>query len=171
MAELSDQARRAELIRLAERDYDQTSEFIRSVVGVTSTTRGWAVTVWLAVLGLSLQQHQAALAVLGSFVLLPFALLDAYHSWLYGQALRHARHIENLTAAYYRAIESGEDDEELWSDLDVDLASHRFGLYSHFRRFALPEIRAARPKLVFQWFYPGLCGAGLLAALLILIFG
>jgi hypothetical protein len=162
--------RRAELIRLLERDYDQTSEFIRSIVGTTSTTRGWAVTVWLAVLGFAVQQSKWALALLGSFILAPFALLDAYHSWLYGQALHHARAIEKISAAYYRAVESGEDDEDLWPDLDVELASHRFGLYSHFRRFALPEVASSRPQLVFRYFYPGLLVAGLLAALLIALF-
>jgi hypothetical protein len=170
-AAMTDEERRAELIRLLERDYDQTGEFIRSVVGTTSTTRGWAVTAWLAVLGFAIQQSEAALALLGSFILIPFALLDAYHSWLYGQALRHARSIEDLSAAYYRAVESGEDDEELWPDLDADLAAHRFGLYSQFRRFHLPEIKAARPRLVFQYFYPGLFGVGLLSALLLALFG
>lgn len=162
--------RRAELIRLLERDYDQTSEFIRSIVGTTSTTRGWAVTVWLAVLGFAIQQSEAALALLGSFILAPFALLDAYHSWLYGQALRHVRGIESLAADYYRAVESGPDDETLWLDLDADLAAHRFGLYSHFRRFQLPEITSARPQLVFRYFYPGLFATGLVAALLIALF-
>lgn len=168
---MTDEKRRAELIRLLERDYDQTSEFIRSIVGTTSTTRGWAVTVWLGILGFAIQQNEAALALLGSFILAPFALLDAYHAWLYGQALRHARSIENLAAAYYRAVESGEDDETLWLDLDADLAAHRFGLYSQFRRFQLPEIASARPQLVFRYFYPGLFATGLLVSLLILLFG
>jgi hypothetical protein len=169
--EMTDEKRRAELMRLVERDYDQTSDFIRSIVGTTSTTRGWAVTVWLAVLGFAIQQSEAGLALLGSLILAPFYLLDAYHSWLYGQALRHARGIENLAAAYYRAVESGEDDEALWPDLDADLAAHRFGLYSHFRRFQLPEITSARPQLVFRYFYPGLFVTGLLAALLIALIG
>lgn len=159
-----------EQVRLLERDYDQTAEFIRSVVGTTSTARGWAVTVWLAVLGVAIQQSKVALALLASIVVLPFGILDAYHSWLYGEALRHARRIEDLSAAYFRAVESGEDDEELWLDLRAELATHRFGLYSHFRRFQLPEIRAARPRIVFQVFYPGLIGTGLIAAALIAFF-
>jgi hypothetical protein len=159
--------RMGEQIRLLERDYDQTAEFIRSVVGTTSTARGWAVTVWLAVLGVGIQQNKVALAILASLVLIPFAILDAYHSWLYGEALRHARDIEHLSAAYFRAVESGDDDEELWLDFKAELATHRFGLYSHFRRFQLPEIRTARPRIVFQIFYPGLIGAGLVAAALI----
>src|SRR5439155_10756294 len=134
------------------RDYDQTGRFIRSVVGTISIARGWAVTVWLALLGVGVQQANPAFAVLASFVLVPFALLDGYHSWLYSKALRHARGLENLAAAYYRALESGEDDDELLPDLEAGLASHRFGLYSHLRRFSLPELRSARPKLVFQVF-------------------
>lgn len=165
-----DEKRRAELIRLLERDYDQTSEFIRSIVGTTSTTRGWAVTVWLAVLGFSIQQSDAALALLGSFIIAPFALLDLYHSSLYGQALGHARGIEDLVAGYYRAVESGPDDEDLWLDLDVNLATHRFGLYSYFRPFQLLKINSARPQLVFRYFYPGMFATGLLASLLIALF-
>jgi hypothetical protein len=162
-----DDERVVELVRLLERDYDQTGEFIRSLVGTVATTRGWAVTVWLALLGVAIQEDSPALAVLAGFVLVPFGLLDAYHSWLYSQALRHARGLEQLSADYYRAVERGNEDEELELDFEAGMAAHRFGLYSHFRRFSLPELRAARPRLVFQWFYPGLVCAAILAAILI----
>ncbi len=164
-----EEGRIRELVRLLERDYDQTSEFIRSVVGTASTTRGWAVTVWLALLGVAVQQERPALALLAGATIVPFALLDAYHSWLYGQALRHARGIEDLSASYYRAVERGEDDEDLMFDFQVAIAAHRFGLYSQFRRFSVPELRAARPKLVFQWFYPGLFIAAIVTAVLIAV--
>lgn len=160
-----------ELVRLLERDYDQTGEFIRSVVGSISITRGWAVTVWLALLGIGIQQTNAAFAVLASAVLVPFGLLDGYYSWLYSQALHHARALESLTADYYGAIEHGDDDEELVLDFEARLGAHRFGLYSHLRRFSLPELRSARPRLVFQAFYPGLILGGIGAATLILVFG
>lgn len=150
-----------------ERDYDQTGEFIRSLVGTISTMRGWAVTVWLALLGVAVQQERSGLAVLASVALVPFGLLDAYHSWLYGQALRHARGLERLSADYYRAVERGEDDEELLLDFETGMAAHRFGLYSHFRRFSLPELRTARPRLVFQWFYPGLVCTAIGVAVLV----
>jgi hypothetical protein len=163
--------RSKELVRLVERDYDQTSEFIRSVIGTTSTTRGWAVTVWLALLGVSIQQSNPALALLAGFILIPFGLLDAYHSWLYSEALDHARGLERLAASYYLALEKGEDDEDLVLDFEERLGAHSFGLYRNFKRFQLPEIRAARPRLVFAYFYPGLLGAALLAALLLLLFG
>jgi hypothetical protein len=150
-----------ELVRLVERDYDQTAEFIRSVVGTTSTTRGWAVTVWLALMGFAIDHSSIGLALLAGFVLLPFALLDAYHSWLYSEALKHARALEHLSASYYAAVEGGEDDEDLIFDFEAILGSHRFGLYRNFRRFQLPEIKAARPQLVFRYFYPGLLLASL----------
>lgn len=75
--------RRREMMRLVERDYDQASDFIRSIAGTISTTRGWSVTVWLAVLGVAISQSSAALAALAGVVLLPFLLLDLYYSWLY----------------------------------------------------------------------------------------
>src|ERR1700759_2127787 len=81
----SETPRMAELVRLIERDYDQTAEFIRSVVSTILTTRGWCVTVWLAVLGLAIDHSSVGLAILAAFLLFPFGLLDAYHSWLYSE--------------------------------------------------------------------------------------
>lgn len=171
MTTMSEDPRIAELVRLVERDYDQTAEFIRSVVGTTLTTRGWCVTVWLAVLGLAIDHGSVGLAALAAFILTPFGLLDAYHSWLYSEALKHARALEQLSTSYYAAVESGEDDEDLIFDFEAALGSHRFGLYGNFKRFQLPEIRNARPELVFRWFYPGLAAAALVSAVLIAIFG
>jgi hypothetical protein len=167
---MTNDPRIAELVRLVERDYDQTAEFIRSVVGTTSTTRGWAVTVWLALIGIAIDHDSVGLALLAAFVLLPFCLLDAYHSWLYGEALKHARALERLSSSYYEAVEGGEDDEELVFDFEATLGSHHFGLYHNFQRFQLPEIRAARPQLVFHYFYPGLLLASLVAVGLIATF-
>lgn len=163
--------RTAELVRLLERDYDHTAEFIRSLVGTISTTRGWAVTVWLALIGVAVQQDCPSLALVASVALVPFGLLDAYHSWLYGQALRHARGLEQLSADYYRVVERGGDDEDLGLDFEAGMAAHRFGLYSEFRRFSLIELRTARPRLVFRWFYPGLLCAALAVAVLIALLG
>lgn len=126
--------------------------------------------MWLAVLGVAIQQQSWALALLASVAVLPFSLLDAYYSWLYGQALRHGRALENLSAAYYRAIEAGDDDADLVADFESEAAAHRLGLYAHFRRFSIPELRSVRPKLVFQWFYPGLVAIAALAAILIALF-
>jgi len=156
-----DEQRTAELVRLVERDYDQTTEFIRSVVGTTTTIRGWAITVWLAVIGVAIERGSWELSLFAVTALLPFAFLDAYHSWLYSQALRHARALEDLSAAYYRAVERGEDDEDILLDFEASLAAHTFGMYSHFRRFEIPELRAARPRAVFFAFYPGLATVGL----------
>ena len=51
------------------------------------------------------------------------------------------------------------------------MAAHRLGLYSEFRRFSLIELRTARPRLVFRWFYPGLLCAALAVAVLIALLG
>jgi hypothetical protein len=167
---LSDQ-RTEEMVRLVERDYDQTSQFIRSVVSTISTMRGWAVTVWLALLGVAVESATPGLAALAGIVLLPFGLIDAYHSWLYSEALKHARALERLSAAHFSAVEMGEDDEELVFDFEAMLGSYKFGLYRNFRRFQLPELRAARPQLVFRFFYPGLLLGGIVAAGLLAILG
>jgi hypothetical protein len=159
-----------ELIRLVERDYDQTAEFIRSIIGTISTIRGWSVTVWLAVLGVSVNQESVPLAVLAALLLLPFTLLDLYHSWLYSEALRHARVLERVSRSYYSAIERGNEDVDLILEFEEQVTSVKFGLYGNFRRFQWPEIKNARPTLVFRLFYPGLAAAALLAAALIALF-
>ncbi len=164
---MSSNDRIAEMVRLLEWDYDQTSDFIRSVVGSTSIARGWGVTAWLTVLGVGVQQESWLLALLAATAVFPFALLDAYYSWLYGQALRHGRAIEQLISRYYRAVESGDDDPELIADFEVAAAVHRFGLYSHFRRFSIPELKASRPNVVFHWFYPALVLVALVVAAVI----
>jgi hypothetical protein len=166
MMKMNDE-RTKELVRLVERDYDQTTEFIHSVTGTISTTRGWTVTVWLALLGVAVQQSSAALALLAAVVLLPFGLLDLYHSWLYSEALNHARDLERLAAGYYAALEMGEDDEDLVLDFEERLGANNFGLYINLKQFQLPQIRAARPRLVFLYFYPGLFATALLAAFLL----
>lgn len=159
-----------ELIRLVERDYDQTGEFIRSIVGTTLTIRGWAVTVWLAVLGVAINQESVPLAALAALLLAPFTLLDLYHSWLYSEALGHARTLERISGAYYSAVERGEEDEDLVIEFEERVAGAKFGLYLNFKRFQWPQIRHARPTLVFKFFYPGLSVAALLAAALIAAF-
>lgn len=159
-----------ELMRLVERDYDQTAEFIRSVVGTVSTIRGWSVTVWLAVLGVALNQQSVPLAILAGFLLLPFTLLDLYHSWLYSEALKHARELERISSSYYSAVERGEEDEDLILEFEEMITSIKFGLYRNFKRFQWPEIKRGRPTLVFRFFYPGLGLAALLCAALIALF-
>jgi hypothetical protein len=158
-------ARTTELVRLIERESDQASEFIRSVVGTTSTMRGWSVTAWLAVLGVAIDKGSAGLALLAGFVVLPFALLDLYHSWLYSEALNHVRALEKVSAAYFSMVELGEDDEDLELDFEAKVGAFKFGLYRNFKKFQLSEVRRARPGLVFRLFYPGLIiGAFAIAA-------
>jgi hypothetical protein len=159
-----------ELVRLIERDYEQTGEFIRSIVGTTLTIRGWAVTVWLAVLGVAINQESVPLAALGALLLAPFTLLDLYHSWLYSEALGHARVLERASGAYYSAVERGEEDPDLVIEFEERAAALKVGLYRNFKKFQWPEIKRARPTLVFRLFYPGLAAAALIAAALIAVF-
>lgn len=170
MTEELQEPRIKELMRLVERDYDQTAEFIRSIVGTISTIRGWSVTVWLAVLGVAVNQESIPLAALAALLLLPFTLLDLYHSWLYSEALKHARALERISSSYYSAVERGEEDEDLIVEFEELIASIKFGLYRNFKRFQWPEIKHARPTLVFRLFYPGLGVAALLCAVLIALF-
>lgn len=50
--------RAQKMLDLVELDYNQTSEFVRGVLGTATTIRGWAITIWLALAGFSVQQDQ-----------------------------------------------------------------------------------------------------------------
>lgn len=154
MVELEPEYR--EQIRLVENEYAQSGEFIRGVVGTSATVRGWAVTVWLAVLGIAVDSDSWGLAALAVAVIIGFALIDGYHAWLYVEALSYARRLEQIMAAYYSALFRADDDEAALEDLYEELGGHRYGLYRGFKRFELRELRRARPTVFFQVLYPTL---------------
>lgn len=173
-----------ELLRLVEQDHAQTGEFIRSVVGTSATIRGWAVTIWLGLLGFAFDRELPGLAVLAVVVVGAFATIDAYHAHLYVQALSHATRLERIVAAFYTALALSEDDPDALGDFHDELESFRPGLYGSFRKMrgaepagqrrartrvfrtaiaAIVLVRGARPRIFFRVLYPVLflvaCGS------------
>jgi hypothetical protein len=147
-----------ERVRLVEVDYGNTTDFIKSVVATGTTIRGLAVTIWLALVGFSVQQGIWELAALASIVAVVFLLLDGYHGWLYAEAEAHARAAETVTSRYYEALSKGDDEEDALLDFREELRFHRFGLFLNIHAFRAKDLLAARPKLFYAVLYPFLIG-------------
>src|ERR1700677_276751 len=111
----------SERVRLVEVDYANTSDFIKSVVTTGATIRGLAVTIWLALVGFSVQQGLWELAALAGIVAAVFWLLDGYHGWLCAEALTHARAAEKVTSLYFNALSRGEDNKRALTDFRAEL--------------------------------------------------
>ena len=150
------------LAKLIDVEYERTAKFIDGITGTTATIRGWAVTIWLAVIGVAFGQSTWELAGLAAVVAAVFFVIDGYHAWLYGEALSRANELERLNAAYYDSFGRSAGDKDAERDLRVRLQAHRFGLYRNFIRFRLRDLLFVRPWVFFRLFYPllVLVGAG-----------
>jgi hypothetical protein len=153
------------LVELIDMEYERTSKFIDGVTSTTATIRGWAVTIWLAVLGVAFSQSLWELGLLAIVVALVFYVIDGYHAWLYGEALARANDLERITAANYDSYGRSAGDAEADTDLRVRLEAHRFGLYRNFKQFVPRDLWYVRPTVFFRLFYPLLVVGGIAAAL------
>lgn len=135
------------MLELIELDYNQTSEFVRGVLATATTIRGWAITIWLALAGFSVQQDEWILSTLGVVVAAGFYVIDAYHLNLYRQGLAHLQSLERLYADYYGALSRGEFDPQAFDDFIVDLETHRFGFYRRLGPFRLGRSIAHGPRV------------------------
>lgn len=142
-----------EQVRLIELDYDRTNKFIESIVGSGYTIRGWAITLSLALLGVAFDRNLWQACILAGVVTVTFALIDAYYSWLYSQALRHAAGIERVLQTYYVMLGRGTIDSEAQKDFQVEIEVHKFGLLGSLTRFRMSSVRDARPAFVLAVLY------------------
>ena len=156
-----------ELVRLVELDYERTAEFINGVTTTMATIRGWAITIWLAILGIGLERSLWQVTLLAAASAGVFLLLDGYHAWLYGEALAHAAKLERLSGKYFDSLGRGAVDDDVELDFQVALESHRFGMYRNFRRFRFKDLRFVKPYVFFRAFYPFLVGVAILATILL----
>jgi hypothetical protein len=159
------------LAKLVELEYERVAKFIDGVIATEATIRGWAVTIWLAVVGLAFSQSLWELGVVAAGVGATFFFIDAYHAWLYGEAIVLANELERLTASYYDSFGRLAGDNDAETDLRVALETHRFGLYRNLKRFRLRDVLFARPAVFFRFFYPALIAAGIGIAVLLGVSG
>jgi hypothetical protein len=146
---------RAELIELVRVDYEATCSLIDGVVRTSLALRGVGVTLILALLSLAVQKSSEALALCSLAAVPLFLYLDAYHGWLYAECLTRAHGLERILALRYKELERN-DDPDIGLDLDVALASHRFGQYSNLPRFQLRRLLRARPRSMYAVLYGSL---------------
>jgi hypothetical protein len=85
-----------------------------------------------------------------------FGLLDAYHGWLYSEALRRAKETERILGLRYKQLERRAVDPDSTADLETALATHRFGQYSNLPGFRLLRLKKARPTVVYAGIYGAL---------------
>jgi hypothetical protein len=158
-------ASQRQLMELIELDYDTTRSLIDGVVRTSLALRGVGLTLSLALLTFSVQQSSLPIAICGLAAVVLFLYLDAYHGWLYAEGLKRAHELERLLSLRYKALERADDDPDIAFNLDVALATHRFGQYSNIPRFKLRMLGKARPKSVYLVLY-GILG-GLSAAAIV----
>lgn len=149
-------ANREELVRLLEREYDNTTTFIQGVVGTSFTIRGWAVAAWGALLGIAADQSSWEFALFALLAVAGFATVDAYHSWLYAVALTYSTSLERATSTYYKLMLRGEDDQDARKDFEIEARNLKTGLFRYMPRFGTSQLGKVRPKWFFTIFYPSL---------------
>lgn len=159
-----DEARRAELVALVHADYDATRSMIDGVVRTSIALRAVGLTLTLALLGYALAHSSFAVGLLGLASTWAFLYLDAFHGWLYDEARRRARAVEQLLRLRYQQLERGDEDPDAGLDLDRALAAHRFGQYLALPRFRWRFLRQARPRAVYLLFYGSLTSLAIATA-------
>jgi hypothetical protein len=155
---------RKELNALIDREHDLALKFVDGVVASSFTIRGWAITGWGALLGFAVQQNQVRFAYVAIGAISAFYVIDAYHGWLYAEAVRYVRSIERLIELRYKLLARG-DDADLEQDLEIELRVFRPGMLSQLQHFHLRSIWSARPALVYRVFYPSLVLVAVAAAI------
>jgi hypothetical protein len=157
--------RQAQLIALIERDYDATRSLIDSVISTSVQLRVIAMTLTVALLGFAVERSSFPVALCAIASTLLFAYLDAYHGWIYAQALARARKHERILRRRYRQLERGADEPDSTHDLDLALAKHQFGQYLALERFRLRSLGRARPRSIYLGLYGGLLALAVAAAI------
>lgn len=152
---------RKEMLRLVELEYDRTTKFIDGWVGVTTSLRGWAITVWAGLIGIAFSAKIPALALLAVAAVVAFALVDAYYSSLYQQTLRRARELERITNQHFDALARGGDNARLGAAADSALAAHSYGLYTNMRAASVRS--ALQNPQRFFWIYAALAALAIVA--------
>jgi hypothetical protein len=161
--------RTKELVRVVELDYERTAKFAEGVIGTSAAIRGLLLTAWVAVITLAFTTSHWTLAAASFAVVVVFGLLDAYHSWLYNQALGHAVDLEELSRKYYRALAQGGDDPHAEADFRVSLQDERLGIYRNLHSFKWKDLPDVRPKIFFQVLYPALLAVSVIATVLLAV--
>lgn len=156
-----------EMIRLVELDFDHTTKFIEGSVSTTTSLRGWAITVWAALIGVAFSQRLWVLAALAAIAIAAFAIVDAYYLFFYWQALFRARLLEDVTAKHYDALARGTDNPRTIAGADLALTTNRYGIYRSLRDLRFSHLLTVKPR-TFLIVYAILIAVAIISAVLLL---
>jgi hypothetical protein len=155
-----------EMLRLVELEYERTTKFIEGSVGLTTSIRGWAITVWAALIGVAFSQRVWELPFLAVIAIAAFAVVDAYYSSLYKQALLRARALERVTGKHYDALARGKDNPRAMAAAAASLAANSYGFYTNLRALRPRDLVSKAPR-VFLAVYSVLAVAAIVSAPLV----
>ena len=158
---------RDEMLRLAQLDYERTSNFIDAQVQMSSTIRGWAVTVWVAVVGFSLDRHNSTLALIAAVSVVVLGLVDAYYWALYVQARDHGENLEQITSMYKRFLSRGSDSARAEIEFDAKIVAYSFGLLQSLHPVDPKHLLLAFRRPIYIALYVVLPALAILVAILI----
>jgi hypothetical protein len=161
------QAARDEMLRLSQLDYERTSQFIDAQIQMSSTIRGWAVTLWVAAVGFALDRHNSTLALIAAVSVIVLGLVDAYYWALYIQARDHGESLEQITSMYKRFLSRGDDSSRAEVEFDAKLVAYSFGLLQVLRSVEARHLLIAFRRPVYIALYLILPALALLVAALI----
>src|SRR5439155_1822871 len=127
-------------------EYERTTKFIEGSVGIATSLRGWAITVWAGLIGLAFTAKTPLLALLALVAVAAFAVVDACYSSLYQQTLRRARELERITNEHFDALARGADSPRALVAADSSLAAHNYGLYTNMRAISFRDSIRGKPQ-------------------------
>jgi len=153
-------------LHLLEVDYERTTKFIEGVLSTSSSIRGWTITLTVALLGIAFERQSWMLGVGAVLLILMFALVDAYHSWLYSDLVKHVHYVEKTLGLYYASLAS-DGDADVRLEFDVQLRMHRIGPFQSLRKFSLARLLDARPRILLVTLYGALLAIAIAATVIV----
>ncbi len=171
------------LLGIVQRDYDAADKLARGSSQSADRTRTFGLTLIAAVVGVSVTTRTWALGATGAVLTFAVAVVDGYYSWQYATALEHLRRIELIEGLRFRALlpearrslgasaarARPETAAKFEGRLQARLQGFKPGAYGELKKFRLRELRFLQPYPVFRGLYPvvliACLGAGLVAYL------
>ena len=153
-------------IELLQVEYERTTKFIEGVVATSASIRGWTITLTVALLGIAFERQSWPLGVGAIILIVLFGVVDGYHSWLYNEGLKRVQSVEKTLSRYYASLAS-DGDPDVRRAFDVQLRTHRLGIFVNMPRFTFRGLRYARPRLLLLTLYGTLIAIATVATLVV----
>jgi len=155
-----------EELRLVDADYDRTSKFVDALVAASSASRGWAIALWVALVGFGFDHRAWTLALVAAVAIAVFAVADSYYAALYKKALERAVNLEATTGKYFTYLVLGSHDSDMLTNLMTTLKTFAFGPLTHITTVTVKDRLKAIPG-IFVWTYLILEGLAIASAFFI----